>query len=197
MTGPIMGMRRAASWCPTLHETWSRDQTLPCAQLSLRQAAVGTLFAVWPFIDQMNPSASVLALASVDVDLGSIPPGQAVTIAWRGRPVFIRRRTPEEIEAASAVSPDTLIDPLARTANLDERAPGTKTEPRGQSGSLLSASARISGAPEGFQGDYRGWLCHCHGSQYDLAARVRVGLAPQNLAVPPYTFLADTRVRIG
>ena len=161
--------------------------------------AVGALFATWPFIDQMNPSASVLALASVDVDFGPVQPGQAITITWRSRPVFIRRRTLEEIEAASTVRLDAFIDPLARNANLDERAPATDANraTRPEWLILIGVCTHLGCIPEGFQGDYGGWLCHCHGSQYDVAGRVRVGPAPQNLAVPPYVFVADTRVRIG
>lgn len=161
--------------------------------------AVGTLFAIWPFIDQMNPSASVLALASAEVDIASVQPGQAVTIMWRTRPVFIRRRTQEEIEAARAVRVETLIDPQARNANLDERAPATDANRamRPEWLIVIGVCTHLGCIPEGFEGDYRGWLCHCHGSEYDLAGRVRVGPAPENLAVPPYVFLADTRVRIG
>lgn len=161
--------------------------------------AVGAVIATWPFIDQMNPSASVLALASVDIDFSAVQPGQAITMIWRSKPIFVRRRTATEIQAARATSLDDLIDPLARNANLGERAPATDENraTRPEWLIVVGVCTHLGCIPEGFQGDYGGWLCHCHGSQYDLAGRVRVGPAPQNLAVPPYAFVSDFRVKIG
>ena len=179
--------------------------------------AVGTATALWPFIDQMNPSADVLALASIEVDLTPIQPGQSVTFTWRSHPLFVRRRTPAEIEAARMVRPQDLLDPVARNANLPENAPATddnRLSPKvgGPPGAPQMRKAEwlvISGVcthlgctpqastPTDIQGNYGGWLCHCHGSQYDTAGRVRVGPAPRNLDVPPYEFLSDTRIRVG
>jgi ubiquinol-cytochrome c reductase iron-sulfur subunit len=172
--------------------------------------AVGAAAAFIPIIDQMNPSADVLALASIEIDLAPIQQGQAVTFTWRSHPLFVRRRTPEEISAARDVKFDDLLDPLARNANLPDNAPATDENRlnrsgtgRNPSGLCWSASAPILGCtPEAStatsrQGDYGGWLCHCHGSQYDTAGRVRVGPAPRNLDVPVYTFLSDTRIRVG
>jgi len=178
--------------------------------------AVGTAAAVWPLIDQMNPSADVLALASIEVDLTSIQPGQSVTFTWRSHPLFVRRRTQAEIEAARAVPVGDLLDPLARNANLPENAPATDEnrltpnvgEPGGQAMRrpewlVLSGICTHLGCtpaastPQVREGEYGGWLCHCHGSQYDTAGRVRVGPAPRNLDVPPYQFLSDSRIRVG
>jgi ubiquinol-cytochrome c reductase iron-sulfur subunit len=162
-------------------------------------AAVGTAFALWPFIDQMNPSAAVLALASTEIDLTAIQPGQSVTVMWRGKPTFIRRRTPQEIQTAAAVQIDQLIDENARNPNVGADAPATDRNraTRPEWLIVIGVCTHLGCIPLAFQGDYRGWLCPCHGSQYDTAGRVRVGPAPQNLDVPPYTFVSDTRVRIG
>jgi ubiquinol-cytochrome c reductase iron-sulfur subunit len=166
--------------------------------------AVGAAAAVWPFVDQMNPSADVLALASIEIDLTPIQPGQAVTFTWRSHPLFVRRRTPEEIAAAKAVMIEDLLDPLARNPKLPENAPATD-ENRGLKSEwlvLIGVCTHLgctpqASTPQSRQGDYGGWLCHCHGSQYDTAGRVRVGPAPRNLDVPPYVFLSDTRLKIG
>jgi ubiquinol-cytochrome c reductase iron-sulfur subunit len=174
--------------------------------------AVGAAHVVWPLIDQMNPSADVLALSSIEVDLTPIMPGQSVTFTWRSHPLFVRRRTQEEIEMARGVNVSDLIDPLARNANLPENAPATdenRLAPVGGASMekaewlvLVGVCTHLGCTPEAStatlkQGDYGGWLCHCHGSQYDVAGRVRVGPAPQNLAVPPYAFLSDTRIKVG
>ena len=166
--------------------------------------AVGVATCAWPLIDQMNPSLDVLALASIEVDVSSIQPGQTVTFTWRSHPLFVRRRMPAEIEAASEVKPEDLLDPYARNAALPENALATDANRRQRPEWLvvvgvcthLGCTPQAS-TPQSKQGDYGGWLCHCHGSQYDVAGRVRVGPAPQNLAVPTYTFLSDTRLKIG
>jgi ubiquinol-cytochrome c reductase iron-sulfur subunit len=166
--------------------------------------AVGVATCFSPLIDQMNPSLDVLALASIEVDLSSIQPGQTVTFTWRSHPLFVRRLTPQEIEDAKAVKVEDLIDPLARNAALPENAPATDAN-RAQKPEwlvVIGVCTHLGCTPQAStmqskQGDYGGWLCHCHGSQYDVAGRVRVGPAPQNLAVPNYAFLSDTRLRIG
>jgi ubiquinol-cytochrome c reductase iron-sulfur subunit len=165
-------------------------------------AAVGTVFATWPFIAQMNPDASALALASIDVDISSIEEGMSVTFMWRGKPVFVRRRTPEEIEAARATDLSELRDPVARNPNLsDANAPATD-ENRAVAGReewliMIGICTHLGCIPLGQQGDYGGWFCPCHGSHYDTAGRVRIGPAPQNLAIPPLAFVSDTSLRIG
>ena len=167
-------------------------------------AAVGTAFAAWPFLDQMNPTSAVLALASVEIDVSSIQLGQQVVFKWRGHPLFVRRRTPKEIAEARATLLSDLPDPLARNANLPDDAPATAANRQIKPEWLvlvgvcthLGCTPTVS-TPGSPQGDYGGWLCHCHGSEYDIAGRIRKGPAPQNLAVPPYSFLSDTKIIVG
>lgn len=165
---------------------------------------VGVALAAWPLIAQMNPAANVLALATIEVDLAAVQPGQLITVMWRGRPTFIRRLTPQEIATANAVPVDDLIDETARNGNLAEDAQASVENrvvgPAGAAGEWLVAvgvCTHLGCIPEFGGGEYGGWLCACHGSQYDSLARVRVGPAPQNLPVPPVTFLSDTRIQIG
>jgi ubiquinol-cytochrome c reductase iron-sulfur subunit len=172
--------------------------------------AVGVAFVAWPFIDQMNPSAAVLALASIEADITSIVIGQQVVFNWRGHPLFVRRRTPQEISTANAVPISELIDPVARNANLPDAALATDANRVATASGAgkeewlvvvgvcthLGCTPTVS-TPQSPQGDFGGWLCHCHGSQYDVAGRVRRGPAPQNLAVPPYQFLSPTKLKIG
>ena len=166
--------------------------------------AVGAAFAAWPFIDQMNPTSAVLAMASIEADISAIAVGQQVVFKWRGHPLFVRRRTPKEIAEARAVAVSDLIDPVARNANLPDNAPATDAN-RGSKPEWLvligvcthlGCTPTVS-TPQVPQGDYGGWLCHCHGSQYDTAGRIRKGPAPQNLAVPPYSFISDTKIKVG
>jgi ubiquinol-cytochrome c reductase iron-sulfur subunit len=162
-------------------------------------AAVGAGLAAWPFIDQMNPTSAVLALASIEVDLAPIQPGQQVVLTWRSHPLFVRRRTPKEIAEASAVPLSELPDQLAQNANLPGDAPATdKNRATKPEWLILSGVCTHLGCtPTAFEGDYGGWLCHCHGSQYDTAGRIRKGPAPRNLDVPTYTYLSPTRVKVG
>ena len=164
-------------------------------------AVVGTAAAVWPFIDQMNPDASELALSSIDVDTSSIQEGQAITVMWRGRPVVIRYRSQAETEEAQAVSLDELIDSQARNENIDPGAPATD-ENRAVPGReqwlvMLKVCTHLGCIPLGETGEYGGWFCPCHGSQYDTAGRVRRGPAPENMTIPPFEFIDDATVRIG
>lgn len=161
--------------------------------------AVGVALAAWPFLDQMNPTASVLAMSSIEVDLSPIKPGQQVVLTWRSHPLFVRRRTPREVAEARAVPVSALLDPLARNANVAEDAPATdqNREIRSEWLILVGVCTHLGCTPTAFEGNYGGWLCHCHGSQYDTAGRVRRGPAPQNLAVPKYAFLSDTRIKVG
>ena len=160
---------------------------------------VGVALAAWPFIDQMNPSSAVLALASIELDISTIQVGQQVVANWRGHPLFIRRRTPKEISEARAVAVTDLPDPDARNANLPEGSPATDAnrEIKPEWLVLVGVCTHLGCTPTAFEGDFGGWLCHCHGSQYDTAGRIRKGPAPQNLAVPPYAFLSATRLKVG
>ena len=155
---------------------------------------VGLAGAVWPFIDTMNPAADTLALGSTDVDLSPIEQGQSVTGVWRGKPTFIRRRTPAEIEEARAVALDDLPDPMADTARVKEGKDEWLV--------LVGVCTHLGCIPLGQKagqdkGDYGGWFCPCHGSHYDTSGRIRRGPAPANLPVPPYEFLTDTQIKIG
>jgi ubiquinol-cytochrome c reductase iron-sulfur subunit len=147
----------------------------------------------------MNPSAAVLALSTVEVDIGAIQPGQSVTVLWRGRPTFIRRRTPEEIAASRAVPINDLLDRDARSDIAPAGAVATDEfrAVRPEWLVVVGVCTHLGCIPLNNQGRYGGWLCPCHGSEYDTAGRVRVGPAPENLQVPLYTFLSDTRIRIG
>ncbi len=162
---------------------------------------VGAAAVAWPLIDQMNPAASVLALASIEVDIGAVEPGQQITVKWRGKPVFIRRRTPEEIEAARATPVADLPDPVARNENIAADAPANDVN-RSLDGReewlvMLGVCTHLGCVPLGEAGDFGGWFCPCHGSHYDTAGRIRKGPAPRNLDVPPAAFVTDTMIRLG
>ena len=167
-------------------------------------ATLGVGLAAWPFIDSLNPSTAVLAMGSVEADLSAIQPGQQVVFKWRGHPLFVRRRTPKEIAAARAVSLSDLPDGLARNANLADSAPATDANRTLKPEWLvvvgvcthLGCTPAVS-TRESPQGSYGGWLCHCHGSDFDASGRIRKGPAPQNLAVPPYAFIGPTKIKIG
>ncbi|MGK2871201.1 MAG: ubiquinol-cytochrome c reductase iron-sulfur subunit [Alphaproteobacteria bacterium] len=149
--------------------------------------AVGAGALAWPFIHQLNPDASVKALASIEVDISAIDKGAAVTVTWRGKPVFIRHRTAQEIAAAEAVNVDELRDPQTDAARVQK--PEWLI--------MVGVCTHLGCVPLGQQGDFGGWFCPCHGSHYDTSGRVRKGPAPLNLAVPEYVFLDDNRVKIG
>jgi ubiquinol-cytochrome c reductase iron-sulfur subunit len=155
-------------------------------------AGVGVVVVAWPFIHSMNPARDVLALASTEVDISSVQEGQAVTVMWRGKPVFVRHRTGEEIQQARATPMSELKDPAADQTRVQ----------RDQWLIVLGVCTHLGCVPLGqkptdARGNYGGWFCPCHGSHYDTSGRIRLGPAPANLAVPPYTFTSDTQVRIG
>jgi ubiquinol-cytochrome c reductase iron-sulfur subunit len=154
--------------------------------------AVGTGLFLWPFIHSMNPSADVLALSTTEVDISSVQPGQSITVTWRGKPVFVRRRTPQEVDAARKININELPDPQADQARVQK--PEWLI--------LVGVCTHLGCVPLGQKstdprGEYGGWFCPCHGSHYDTSGRIRKGPAPANLPVPTYTFLTDTTVRIG
>ncbi len=155
-------------------------------------AAIGVGAVVWPFISSMNPSRDVLALASTEVDISRIEVGQAVTVMWRGKPVFVRHRTAEEIQTARATPLSELKDP----------APDQGRVQRDQWLVVVGVCTHLGCVPLGqrstdARGDFGGWFCPCHGSHYDTSGRVRLGPAPTNLPVPEYAFMSDTQIRIG
>lgn len=163
--------------------------------------AVGLAATVWPFINQMNPDASALALASTEVDIGSIQAGDSVTVKWRGKPVVVRNRTQKEIDEAKAASMSDLKDPIARNANLPDGSAATDAN-RAAAGKenwfvMVNVCTHLGCIPLGQQGEYDGWFCPCHGSQYDTAGRIRKGPAPENMPIPLYSFLSDTKIKIG
>lgn len=163
--------------------------------------AVGAAAVAWPFIDQMNPDAATLALAEIEVDVSQVAEGQSITAKWRGKPVFIRQRTAQEVEEAKGVSLGDLKDPVARNANLPSDAPATD-ENRAAEGKeqwlvMIGVCTHLGCIPLGQAGQYDGWFCPCHGSSYDTAGRIRQGPAPENMAIPPFEFTSDTTVRIG
>ena len=150
-------------------------------------AAVGAAGVVWPLVDQMNPDASTLALASIEVDLSPIQEGQILTVKWRGGPVFIRRRTAKEIKEAQDTPLSELKDPQTDQARVQK--PEWLI--------VVGVCTHLGCVPLGHDGQYDGWKCPCHGSIYDTSGRIRQGPAPLNLVVPEYSFLTDTRVKIG
>ena len=149
--------------------------------------AAGGGAAVLPLIDQMNPDASVKALSSTEVDVSEVSPGQSITVLWRGKPVFIKRRTEEEISKARDVDLKELKDP-------------EKDEDRAKNPEwlvMLGVCTHLGCVPLGDKGEYGGWFCPCHGSHYDTSGRIRKGPAPTNLEVPKYEFLNNNTIKIG
>ncbi len=163
--------------------------------------AVGAAAVAWPLVSQMNPDASVRALASIEVDVSALAEGQSITIKWRGNPVFIRYRTAAEIEEARSVSIDDLPDRLARNANVSESADASDIN-RTATGReeiivMMGVCTHLGCVPLGEQGEFGGWYCPCHGSHYDTAGRIRKGPAPENLPVPAFEFVGDNIIKIG
>ena len=158
--------------------------------------------AVWPLINQMNPSADVVALASIDVDVADVPEGSQLTVQWLGKPVFIRHRTAEEIEAARAVDLGDLPDPLAANDNLDGAAEGIDAnralDEEGRWLVMMGVCTHLGCVPLGDgAGDFGGWFCPCHGSHYDTSGRIRRGPAPTNLPIPVAAFSDETTITLG
>ena len=149
--------------------------------------AVGVGAVAWPLIDQMNPDASVKALASIEVDISSIEPGKSITVLWKGKPVFIKRRTQEEIAEARVVKLEDLKDPQ-------------KDEDRAKNPEwlvMVGICTHLGCVPLSDKGDYNGWFCPCHGSHYDTSGRIRKGPAPVNMEIPKYEFVDNNTIKIG
>lgn len=167
-----------------------RRDFLQLSTLSI--GAVGTAAFIWPFLKSMSPAEDTLALGTTEVDVSSIEEGQSVTVKWRGKPVFIRKRTKDEIDEAKTVNLEDLKDPEEdiNRVKKDEWLV------------LVGVCTHLGCVPLGqkltdSKGEYNGWYCPCHGSHYDTSGRIRKGPAPENLAVPPYSFLNDTTIKIG
>jgi ubiquinol-cytochrome c reductase iron-sulfur subunit len=163
---------------------------------------VGGVAVAWPFIDQMRPDASTLALGAIDVDVSSLTPGMSLTVKWRGKPVFIRNRTDKEVEEAKAVQLADLKDPVARNANIAADAQATDLDRSAGASKenwiiMVGVCTHLGCIPLGQAGDFGGWFCPCHGSHYDTAGRIRKGPAPENLPVPTFSFVSDTVIKIG
>ena len=159
---------------------------------SMTIGGVGVAVFMWPFLKSMNPAEDTLALGSTEVDLSDISIGQSITVKWRGRPVFIRRRTQEEIVEANSVDVASLRDPMEDKDRVQQDEWLV----------LEGVCTHLGCVPLGqkmtdTKGEYNGWFCPCHGSHYDTSGRVRKGPAPDNLPVPPYKFISDTKIIIG
>ncbi|WP_424832256.1 ubiquinol-cytochrome c reductase iron-sulfur subunit [Ruegeria sp.] len=170
---------------------------------------VATGAAVWPLINQMNPSADVQALSSIRQDVSGVEPGTQLTVKWLGKPVFIRHRTGAEIAEAQQQDEEAigdLPDPLARNANINADAPATDANrvlpsPEGEAPGAwivqMGVCTHLGCVPLGDAGDFGGWFCPCHGSHYDLAGRIRKGPAPENLPIPPVEWVDATTIKLG
>jgi ubiquinol-cytochrome c reductase iron-sulfur subunit len=185
------------------HEATRRD-FLYYATAGAGAVTVGA--AVWPLVNQMNPSADVQALSSIRVDVGNVQEGAQITVKWLGKPVFIRRRTVEEVEASRAVDLADLPDPIARNENLGD-VPATDEnrslttfdgENTGEWLVQMGVCTHLGCVPLGDgAGEFGGWFCPCHGSHYDASGRIRKGPAPENLPVPPVEFVDETTILLG
>ncbi len=162
---------------------------------------VATGAVVWPLVNQMNPSADVAALSSIFVDISGVSVGTQLTVSFLGKPVFIRRRTPEEIEAARAVPMSDLIDTSAENANKPNAEATDDNRAADETGEWLimtGVCTHLGCVPLGNgAGDFGGWFCPCHGSHYDTAGRIRKGPAPQNLHIPLVQFVDETTIQLG
>lgn len=164
-------------------------------------AAIGGAAAIWPLVNQMNPSADVQALSSIRVDVADVEPGTQISVKFLGKPVFIRRRTQEEIDEARAVELSELPDNDARNAN-DPQADGADVnrslDEAGEWLVMMGVCTHLGCVPLGDgAGDYNGWFCPCHGSHYDTSGRIRSGPAPENLPIPVAEFVDETTIQLG
>ncbi|WP_019198666.1 ubiquinol-cytochrome c reductase iron-sulfur subunit [Afipia birgiae] len=153
-------------------------------------AAVGAAAVAWPLISQMNPDASTIAAgAPIEVDLTPIASGQDIKVFWRGKPIYIMNRTKKQIDEARAVPTASLPDPQSDQSRVKEG--------HDQWLVVVGICTHLGCIPIAHEGTYDGFFCPCHGSQYDTSGRIRSGPAPTNLAVPPYSFISDTKIKIG
>ncbi len=182
-----VGDTAAGATTEPAHTDPSRRDFIHIAAVS---AAVGGVAAVaWPLIDQMNPSSDVRALASIDVDISRVPLGQQIVVKWRGKPLFVRHRTPAEIQAAQRDDNASLKDPATDASRVQAG--------RAEWLVLVGTCTHLGCVPNFGGGAYHGWFCPCHGSVYDTSGRIRQGPAPTNLEVPQYQFLNPTTIKVG
>lgn len=168
-------------------------------------AAVGVGVTAWPFLNSLAPAADTLALSTTEVDLAPIQEGQAITVLWQGKPVFIRRRTAADMAAATAVDNDPALFASLRDKQKDAERVKQSTfngKAMPQWLVMVGVCTHLGCIPQGqkptdMHGDFNGWFCPCHGSNYDTSGRIRKGPAPKNLAIPTYSFLSETRIKIG
>ena len=149
--------------------------------------AVGLGATIWPLIDQMNPDSSVKALSTTEVDISQIQPGKSITVLWRGKPVFIKRRTQSEISEAQSVKLEELKHP--------EKDQDRVKKPEWLV--MLGICTHLGCVPLSDKGEYQGWFCPCHGSHYDTSGRIRKGPAPTNMEIPKYEFVDANTIKIG
>ena len=166
-------------------ETSERRNFLFTASYALGAVGIGT--AVWPLIDQMNPDASVKALSTTEVDISNVSLGKTITVLWRGKPVFIRKRTQKEINEAQNIKLEDLKDPQ-KDQDRVKKAEWLV---------MVGVCTHLGCVPLGNKGDFDGWFCPCHGSHYDTSGRVRKGPAPTNLEIPKYEFIDNNTIKIG
>jgi ubiquinol-cytochrome c reductase iron-sulfur subunit len=157
--------------------------------------------AIWPLVNQMNPSDDVKALASIEVDVSGVAEGTQLTVKWRGKPVFIRHRTADEIKAAQEVALTDLVDRTANNANMPAADASDANRALDKDGLwlvMMGVCTHLGCVPLGDgAGDFGGWFCPCHGSQYDTSGRIRKGPAPRNLEVPVASFTNETTIKLG
>lgn len=179
-------------------EQGSRRDFLYVATAAAGAVTVGA--TIWPLINQMNPSADVQALASIEVDVAGLEPGSQITVKWLGKPVFIRRRTKEEIDAARAVDISSLPDQKSENANRGESDASDVNRTLDEKGEwlvMIGVCTHLGCVPLGDAGEFGGWFCPCHGSHYDTAGRIRKGPAPRNLDIPIAEFVSDDIIKLG
>ncbi len=183
-TPPKTTQKAPAKQAPKNHER--RDFMVLAASAT---AAVGAGVAAVPLVDSLNPAADTLAMSTTEVDVSALEPGQSKKVMWQGKPIFVKRRTKEEIEEAAATALTDLPHPEADATRVQEGKEEWLV--------VIGICTHLGCVPLGNEGEYDGFYCPCHGSHYDVSGRIRKGPAPYNLPVPPYRFLSDTVIKIG
>ena len=157
-------------------------------------AAVGAASIAWPLVNQMGPAADTLAAGSIEIDLGKVEEGQQLKMLWRGKPIFVRHRTPAEIAEAESVNVADIPDPETDNERL---VPDTNGSLRPEFLVMVGVCTHFGCVPVGEAGDFDGWYCPCHGSHYDTSGRIRKGPAPANMVIPPYSFVSENVIKVG